>query len=56
MSLHMGDTVKWATAIWENSEEDFISYDQFVRIFHRVSGHAPEGKEIGERILSTRQG
>lgn len=33
-----------------------VSYEQFVRKSCRVFDHAPEGKEIGERILNICQG
>lgn len=49
MSLLTGDALK-------NRNETFTYYDQFIPMFRRVSDHAPEGKEIGERILAIYQG
>lgn len=55
MSLLTGDALRWATVIWENSTEEFTSYDQVISMFRRVFDHAPEEKKGSERTFAVRQ-
>lgn len=50
LSLLMGKALSWAMVVWERGGEPITSYD----CYHNV--HTPDGKEIGERLLSVRQG
>lgn len=42
--------------MWSQGGEQISSYDQFIELFCHVFDHAPEGKVIGEQLLSVTQG
>lgn len=44
------------TAIWEKGGRLTTSFENFVGLFRKVFDHAPEGKEIRERLLAVKQG
>lgn len=46
----------WASAVWEQGGEHTTSYDQFLELFKCTFDHKPEGKEVGESLLSIKRG
>lgn len=55
MTLLSEEAIKRTRAVWK-SRENFSSYDSFVTCFCHVFDHAPEGKEVSERLLNICQG
>ncbi len=55
-SLLTGRALEWATAIWEDDHAAFPSFASFTQNFREVFEHPAGGKEVGEQLLSLRQG
>lgn len=55
INLITGKALTWATAVWSQGGEHTNSYDQFLELFQHVFDYSPEGKEIGESLLSLKQ-
>ncbi len=55
-SLLTGRALEWATAIWEDDHAAFPSFASFTQKFKEVFEHPAGGKEVGEQLLSLRQG
>ncbi len=55
-SLLTGRALEWATAIWEDDHAAFPSFASFTQSFKEVFEHPAGGKEVGEQLLSLRQG
>ncbi len=55
-SLLTGRALEWATAIWEDDHAAFPSFASFTQSFKEVFEHPAGGKELGEQLLSLRQG
>ncbi len=55
-SLLTGRALEWATAIWEDDHAAFPSFASFTQNFKKVFEHPAGGKEVGEKLLSLRQG
>ncbi len=55
-SLLTGRALEWATAIWEDDQAAFPSFASFTQNFKEVFEHPAGGKEVGEQLLSLRQG
>lgn len=56
INLLTGKALKWATAIWEKGEEPTTSYKCFIEMFHWVFAHSLEDVEVGEQLLTIKQG
>ncbi len=54
-SLLTGQALEWATAIWEDDHATFPSFASFTQN-KEVFEHPAGGKEVGEQLLSLRQG
>lgn len=48
-------SLTWATAVWQGKEQTSL-FENFIAIFKQVFDHAPEGKEVNERLISLWQG
>ncbi len=55
-SLLTGRALEWATVIWEDDHAAFPSFASFTQNFKEVFEHPVGGKEVGEQLLSLRQG
>lgn len=44
------DALRWAMAIWENSNESFSPYEQFVSMFRRFFDHAPRRRRSASKF------
>lgn len=55
ISLLTGKALTWATAIWDKGGELVSSKECFVSLFRQVFDHAPEGKEVGDLLISSKQ-
>ncbi len=55
-SLLTGRALEWATAIWEDDHAAFPSFASFTQSFKEVFEHPAGGEEVGEQLLSLRQG
>lgn len=42
--------------VWEKDGEFLSSYDSFTEMFLRVFDHSPKGREVGEQLLTVKQG
>lgn len=51
-----GRVFTWALSIWEKRGELISSFNWFNSTFCRVFNHAPEGREVGDRLRSISQG
>ncbi len=54
-SFLTGRALEWATAIWEDDHAAFPSFASFTQN-KEVFEHPAGGKEVGEQMLSLRQG
>lgn len=61
----MDKVLTWATErrksglkqnVWSQKGEHTSSYEPFLQLFQWVFDYSPEGKEIGERLLTLKQG
>lgn len=56
ISLLMRKALSWATVVLDKGVESVTSNEQFVSLFCRVFNHTTEGKEVGDRLISSNQG
>lgn len=42
--------------MWEKGGKFMTSYECFIRLFHWVFDHSPQGMEVGEKLLTIKQG
>ncbi len=55
-SLLTGRALEWATAVRNDDQTVFPSFASFIQSFKEVFTHPTGGKEVGEQLLSPRQG
>lgn len=55
-SLLTGRALEWATAVWNENPAVFSSFASFIQRFKEVFEHPAGDKEVGEQLLSLRQG
>lgn len=56
LSLLTGKALNWATMVWEKGGKPLSSYNCFIALFCQVFNHALGGKEVGEKLLTMKQG
>lgn len=42
--------------VWKKGKEPISSFKQFIELFRRVFDHSPKGWEVGEQLLTVKQG
>ncbi len=55
-SLLTGRALEWATAVWRDDHSVFPTFSAFIQRFKEVFEHPAGGKEVGEQLISLRQG
>ncbi len=55
-SLLTGRALEWATAVWRDDHSVFPTFSVFIQRFKEVFEHPAGGKEVGEQLISLRQG
>lgn len=56
INLLTDKVLTWVTMVWSQEGEHMASYHHFLQLIQRVFDHSTEGNEIGEKLLSLKQG